>query len=223
MKTPKSIANLNPKTKLILLISAVVLFLGITTVIMIRDRIYDSTINLLIAPASSKIEIDGQTYTNGKHKIPSGKHSIKISKDSFETKEEEIEIKKGETYIYYNYLTQPNDSMKWYEENDEDSLLLESIIPALSEKSFKKLQEQYPLIKQLPINIDEYDTDYTQHINYSISYTTLDNEVQIIIQDKSGNNYETALKKIKSLGFNPEDYTIQYTDLHQNSGWGKAE
>ena len=139
MKTPKSIANLNPKTKLILLISAVVLFLGITTVIMIRDRIYDSTINLLIAPASSKIEIDGQTYTNGKHKIPSGKHSIKISKDSFETKEEEIEIKKGETYIYYNYLTQPNDSMKWYEENDEDSLLLESIIPALSEKSFKKL------------------------------------------------------------------------------------
>ncbi len=190
---------------------------------MIRDRVYDSTIDLLIAPISSKIEIDGQTYINGKHKIPSGKHSIKISKDTFETKEEEIEIKKGETYIYYNYLTQPNGSMKWYEKNEEDSLLLESIIPALSEKHLKKLQEQYPLIKQLPINIDEYNADYTQRINYSISYTTLDDEVQIIIQDKSGDNYETALKKIKSLGFNPEDYTIQYTDLHQNSGWSKAE
>ncbi len=223
MKTPKYITNLKPKTKLILLASTVVLFLGITTIIMIHDRVYDSTIDLLIAPISSKIEIDGQTYINGKHKIPSGKHTIKISKDTFETKEEEIEIKKGETYIYYNYLTQPNNSMKWYEENEEDSLLLESIIPALSEKNLKKLQEQYPLIKQLPINIDEYNADYTQRINYSISYTTLDDEVQIIIQDKSGDNYETALKKIKSLGFNPEDYTIQYTDLHQNSGWSKAE
>ena len=217
-------ANLNPKTKLIILLSLVAIFLTITTIIIIKDRVLDAKIDLLIAPDSSTIEIDGHKYTNGKHNISSGKHTIKISKDDFESKEEEIEIKKGETYIYYNYLLQPNNSMKWYEEHEDDSLLLETIIPALSNKKLQALQDKYPLLTFLPINENYYINNYSNQIKYSISYK-IENEDQVVIYitDYNGVSTDLAKERIKSLGFNLEDYTIKYSTQQELDGWAKAD
>ena len=215
--------KLSPKTKLILLTSATIIFLIITTIIMIKDRIYNATIDLLIAPASSNIEIDGQKYVNGKHRIASGKHVVKISKEGFDSKEEEIEIQKDETYIYYEYLLQPENSMDWYKDHEEDSLLLETIIPALSEKNLKKLQEQYPLLKQLPINEDYYINNYAKHIKYSISYKTNNDKITILITSYTKDSATYAQEKIKTLGFNLNDYIIKYEIIDESDGWGKAE
>lgn len=215
--------KITKKTKFFLTILAILIPLLILSIVTIKNRIHDAKIDLLISPASSLIKIDGKEYKNGKHDISSGKHTIELSKDGFDFKKEEIEIKTGETHIYYNYLQELNSSTEWYKTHEEDSLLLETIIPALSDKHLKSLQEKYPLIQHLPINISEYNKTYTKYTNYSISYTIEDDLIQIIITDISGDNYKTALEKIKSLGYNPKDYKIQYIKTNQNSGWAKAE
>jgi uncharacterized membrane protein len=223
MKTKPNI-NITKKQKIGLLISFLIIILLFLSILTIRGRIYDSKINLLIAPASATITIDDKEYKNGIHEISSGKHIITISKWGFETQTEEIEITPKETYIYYNYLLPPNGLMTWYTEHEDDSLLLESIIPALTQKELKQLQEKYPLIKHLPINISEYNQDRTKYINYSISYVTLDNKkVLISIHDHSGGNYDIAIKKIESLGYNIDDYNIYYAEDSQASNWAKTE
>jgi hypothetical protein len=113
--------------------------------------------------------------------------------------------------------------MDWYKDHEEDSLLLETIIPALSEKNLKKLQEQYPLLKQLPINEDYYINNYAKHIKYSISYKTNNDKITILITSYTKDSATYAQEKIKTLGFNLNNYAIEYEIIDESERWGKAE
>ena len=103
----------------------------------------------------------------------------------------------------------------------DTSSLNETIIPKLSQQKQEDIEEKYPLIKHLPLNIDYYASDLSKHVKYSLSYIIEEDRVSIKITDLSGNNKTLALDKIKSLGFSPDDYNIEYIDSSE-SGWGKA-
>lgn len=219
----KKINLKSKKTQFIIIATLFVILLLIISIMSIRKRIYDAKIDLLIAPSSTTIKIDGKDYKNGKHDISSGKHTIELSKDGFQSQQEEIEIKSGETFIYYNYLLGLDSFTNWYETHEDDSLLLESIIPALSEKNLKSLQNKYPLIKQLPINEEYYSKNYSILTKYSISYKIdSENQIVIIVTYHTDNSKTAALEKITSLGFNTDDYQIEYINS-TSKNWSKAE
>ncbi len=88
----------------------------------------------------------------------------------------------------------------------EDQIKSEAMI-----ENYNKLVEKYPLVAKLPINV-EYYRGYSEHIKYQISYRVEDEEAIIVIHDYTGNNKEKAFGNIRSRGFNPEDYTIDYLD-----------
>ena len=74
-----------------------------------------------------------------------------------------------------------------------------------------------PIYDDLPIIVDEFDFASRASIHYEIrGYFNDDNELVIVINDYSGGNRENGLKKIRELGYNPDDYVIKYV-----SHWGK--
>ena len=82
-------------------------------------------------------------------------------------------------------------------------------------------------MKDLPIKIDYFAGGYGKQTRYDIegdlnTYENGENTFKIIITDYSGGNYEAALTRIRDLGYNPDDYTIEYTDLSQAMSWGYA-
>lgn len=87
-----------------------------------------------------------------------------------------------------------------------------------------KILAKFPLIKELPIVVDEYVNNYSEYINYKITYTEdLSNLTAIItITDLSGGNHDRALKKISELGFNPADYDIKYLDQSSENYWPRV-
>lgn len=194
------------------------------TIKVIYNRVNDAEIELLIAPKSASVKIDGSSYpTEGTFKISSGKHTITISKDGFSTINEVINLTSGQTHNYYNYLVYPDGSMDWYKNHEEDSYLLEAIIPEIELQNSNATIAKYPLLAYLPINIDEYTNNISEHIKYSISYKiNTDNTPTIIITDYTGGKKEEAYKKIQSYGVNPDDYFILYEDKSEPDGWGKA-
>ena len=86
------------------------------------------------------------------------------------------------------------------------------------------LRAKYPLITILPIEINEYVNNYSDYINYKITYNkSSDNSsVTILITDITGGNYDNAIKKITSLGYNPKDYTIEYNDQSLENYWPRV-
>ena len=81
-------------------------------------------------------------------------------------------------------------------------------------------REKYPLIDILPLEINEYTNNYSEHLNYRLTYNiNSDNSVTITITDISGGNYNNAIKKISNLGYNPNDYKFEYKDESSQNYW----
>ncbi len=70
-----------------------------------------------------------------------------------------------------------------------------------------------PIYEKLPIIVDYFDYYSRKGIRYEVrGYFNEDNELILTVVDYSGGNLENAKKKIKELGYNPNDYTIKYVD-----------
>lgn len=78
---------------------------------------------------------------------------------------------------------------------------------------FSPQQSKVPICNKLPIMVSDYDVASRRSSNYSLScYYINDNDAKILVNDFTGGNYENALNKIRELGFNPDDYEIEYND-----------
>ena len=74
------------------------------------------------------------------------------------------------------------------------------------------IQESYPILSELPLKVDYFANNYTKHVKYKITYKISDDEQSVTIKiiDYMGNGYDEALEKIEELGYDPDDYEIEY-------------
>lgn len=82
-----------------------------------------------------------------------------------------------------------------------------------------KFLKEYPLATKLPIDIEYYTDGHGAYVHYTITSSAQNNSdnnadgYAVLITDYTGGNYEPALERIRNLGFNPDDYEIEYKDL----------
>lgn len=85
------------------------------------------------------------------------------------------------------------------------------------EERIESFDKKYPLSTQLPIRIEYYTEGYGAYVKYNIfsnvGGTEDDQTFSVLIEDYTGGNYEPALERIRKLGYDPEDYDIEYVDL----------
>ena len=79
-----------------------------------------------------------------------------------------------------------------------------------------------PAFAVLPITVSSMSHNYSEYTSYELKAELNDESVVIIINDITGNNYNTALAKLRSLGLNPDDYTIEYHPPDQDIVPGRA-
>ena len=88
------------------------------------------------------------------------------------------------------------------------------------DQTVEHLNTEYPLMAHLPINIDYFINGNGRQIRYDIegnlnTYADGTSSFKVIITDYTGGNYDAALERIRALGFNPDDYEIEYRDYSQ--------
>lgn len=167
-------------------------------------------IEIRVAPSSATILIDGKTYQNGKFRISTGSHSVEIKKDGFTTKNFTFDTSSSDKL--YSYILEEDGGYSWYLNHKEDALLLTSIGDYESKLEAANYNSKYPIMASLPVIYANYDDNY-HYTEYRIdggSFTGCNTDFCLKITDTTGGNYESAIQKIKDLGFNPEDYTILY-------------
>lgn len=82
-----------------------------------------------------------------------------------------------------------------------------------------------PAFSILPVTVAYYNSN-NSFIKYEISCHTDSNEadskINIVITDYTGGNETSARNKIRELGLNPSNYTIQYNDISEGQYLGPA-
>lgn len=133
-----------------------------------------------------------------------GKYTIAGQREGFDTYSREIEISKGEKQKAFFVMVPRSDTAnKWVEDNNKDYLLIENEAGIYYGEEGIKLNEKYPVIKDLPYRSSLYDIDYS-----------LDNKkfkIQISSSDALGR--QVAIERIKSFGVEPTDYEIEFLEF----------
>lgn len=209
------------KKKLIIIYSifiAVILIGFLIWWLLIKDN--TATLEILVAPSSSKILINNKKYTNGTYKLKPGKYSVEISKDNFESYSGSILLNQNETTKLYQALKQKDGSSSWYIKNNKDDIIQTAIGDQKTKTVQENLTTKYPILKYIPYsnsvnNIFIYKIDTQFDSNNNLEYINI---LLNTCSTSSINQYKTnALDWIKSKGINPSDYVIKYSTPCSNS------
>ena len=207
-----------------LIITAIAIFaiiLGVSLYFIITNAQKTAVVNILVAPSSSTISINGKKYTNGNYKVRPGSYQAVISKDGFESQTIDFEATEAEETFIYTYLEQ-TDGDDWYENNEGDNMIRGSINAYKTEKKVTELYNSTPIISILPITVDYYTSNYSEHIKYTISYQIADDnsKITLLVTDYTGGNYNRATNNLSDRGYNIKDYEINYIDKSSDNTSG---
>ena len=212
MKNDKPIINL--KALIITAVAIIMLILGISLYFIIDEASRNVTIRFMVAPSSAEITLNSTSYQPAKdYKIQPGDYVLTIKKAGFETYEETLNITENETLNINISLEVLPGNENYYKEHPDEAYALETIWTSQMIEGNEIVQETNPLVSILPIDV-EYYINKKQYIHYQISFR-IDNpeNVTILINDYTGDNEAVALERIRTEGYNPDDYNIEYRDL----------
>lgn len=169
-------------------------------------------LDILVAPTTAKVVVDGKEYKNGTYKFEPGEVKVVISKDGFVSQEVNLELREGETAKLYTYLLPVDGDFSWYLSHEEDMMLLNTIGDAIAHEEGSVYAAENPIIEVLPIIFAEYDANwnYTEFRIDGGKFDECNNPFCLKITDATGGNYEMALGLIREKGFNPDDFEIIY-------------
>lgn len=169
-----------------------------------------SEVEILVAPESATVSINGKTYKNGTYKLPRGTVSVHIEKDGFPSKD----------YIFdtsingkiYDFLLPENGSFSWYETHPEDAIILTAIGDYEADLSARDFLSKNPILEYLPIIVAEYNqnNDYVEFRIDGGKFENCDSDFCLKITDSTGGNLDYARTKIRELGFEPNSFEIIY-------------
>lgn len=162
---------------------------------------------IITAPAEATIRLDGHRIKNGSREVRAGKHTIELSLEGLETKTKEIEISPKETKSLNLYLTGEGENFSHYLKNEEDIELLAVIGDERATDFVSSYYKAKSINEILPLTIVK---DYGEANSRLELGKDCERSYCLKITDEGAKLKDEMLAKIKTLGYDPEDYEIQY-------------
>lgn len=202
--------NLFSQKILLFGISAFILIILVTfSVLAFRPN---AELIVLVVPSKATILLDGKKIHNGAQAIREGKHTLKASLNGLETKTQEIELSANETKSVNLYLTGENDDFSYYLNDEEDIDLLAMMDDEKAIKFVSEYRTAKTITELLPITIVQDYGEASSKLELGENCTR---SYCLKITDSGAELKEKMFEKIKSLGYNPDDYEIQYELLDE--------
>ena len=111
-----------------------------------------SSIEISVAPSFAKIEINGQTYTNGVHEFEPGEYEATISADGFESKKVKVTVEKEKSAKLSDYLLNTEEGLAYFERSEADLRSLEAVDKAEVKEFLDDYSKKVSIREVLPID-----------------------------------------------------------------------
>jgi hypothetical protein len=174
-----------------------------------------AAIDLLIAPASAEVQINGRSFNNGTHRVEPGRYDIFVSKDGFVSYSASFMVREGETFAVHQFLMQTDGTYQWYIDHPDDGMLLTSIGSSQADESSQGFMERYPILNVIPYT-DASPTGI--RFNIATRYTPVGELVVLVNLNTCSKNAalgykNAALDWLRSVDINPSDYNLEYSTI----------
>ena len=199
---------------------AVLILLNILAVIIVvgmivYNNLKTATVDIQVAPSEAVIELNGHAYANfASHDILPGNYHVTISMEGMQTKEFDLVLENDGFAKIKTYLLDENGGFGYYITHPDDEPLLAEIANDQASKEFvEKYNKAMSIIEQLPLLYDDYTADFSEYIKYEIDLDERDDCAKILclkVIDSTGGNEQVAMSKIVEMGYNVDDYDIEY-------------
>ena len=154
-------------------------------------------------PSDSLILVNGKKVSGSKIYLEKGTYTIKSEREGFNpyTRTVTIDPASNKSPKAFFVLTpKSKEATAWVQDNEDEYLKVEKAAGIYYGDQSKSTAEKYPIIKDLPYRSSFYSIEYYQKDD--------DFRVQIISSDAMGR--QVAIEQIKSLGYDPSDYLIEF-------------
>ncbi len=199
--------NNSNKSKLIILGFVIILLLLVGYIITTSmSRSGKLSLNVTIFPSTAAVTVDGKSSTKGKLYLSPGTHTITASQTGFDASTKQVYVEKSDqtTVLVLNPVS---DSAKLWVANHQAEY---NNVSGAGELEAKELSTTFnsknPITKYLP-----YKT-----FMYSIGYRNDKSDpsgMSIILTIDAPEGYrQAALYRIRQLGYDPTNFTINFND-----------
>lgn len=188
------------------IITLFVILLGISGYFIWYKFTYSATLSLLYTPTSATATLNGKVIKAGITKIKPGKYTVTIQKKGFASYSSTINMGANQTNtIAQALLSNDPTTANWYNTHPEDQKINETIGATKANTAIENLQNDFPVASVLPLDGPTYA------INYGAS-PDKKGHFAMFLTYYGDTGKQDALQALQSLGYNPNDYEIIYTD-----------
>lgn len=207
-------------------VSVLIIILLISLGFLIYNRIFSATLSVMVAPSIANVKVGENTFgVSGEYKMQPGEYDVEISAEGFKTVTGKISLKADATSDLHLYLTSSSESTaNWYNEHEEDALIVGEIENAKTLEKVNELLEKEPALSKLPLTVEYYSEDYSVYNKYILSYAPDGSErgFYLIMKDYTGAGMIAAISKMAELGMNTVGVELRYEDLSSENLNGRA-
>lgn len=191
----------------ILLISIIGFFIGYS---ILQNNYRSGKVEIIIntVPKDAKITVGDQIFGNGVNYIESGEYQIKIEKNGFNTAELTKYIYKNNDEINISLIAESDQAKQWAEKNKKLYSELANLIEEQAAKDGTYFKTINPIVTKLPI------TNYLYSIGYKLNESDKKGEDIIITINTNEQYRQSAILKLKSLGYNLADYKYDFINFN---------
>lgn len=196
-----------------LIISTIVFFMALVgwsgfTLISRQGKV---GVTISAVPRDAAVLIDGKKTSSGTHWLIPGTYTISAEKDGFTKNAKTVVVTpdKEKNVVALSLAAESEAAMRWVEKNEREYLKNQEYGALEARANGVYFRQQNPIASVLPFT-DPY---------YTISYQVQDdNSIMITIATPSPRYRYLAVEKLRTLGYNPTDFRILFTDYKNPLG-----
>ena len=164
-------------------------------------------VNVSVVPKDAKITVDGTALNNGTNYLKAGKYTVEVTKDGFASYKDVQYIDDNNTSIIVSLNAESEEAKKWADANEQDYGNNQSLRADAANKWTTAYQDANPIVKVLPSSNYLYTIGYKNNPSDPAGMSP-----PILTIDAPRGYRNAAIDQIRSLGFNPADYKIEFTN-----------
>lgn len=163
-------------------------------------------VELNLLPSDAKVIINNKRVRGNDQYLKSGHYTISAERKGFSntTKEIDVDTSTKKQILFISLTPETDEGLDWIEKHKTETEKFEENAQLNYSKQNDKIIEKYPLLEVLP---------FRESSLYSIEYKYLNNDVVIEIHANSALARQVAIEKITSLGYEPSNYNIVFSDF----------
>lgn len=154
-------------------------------------------------PDDAKVFVDDKKVRPSTLQLKPGKYSVRIERDGFEPQTQDLEVANSNQeslQVFFALTPATSEARKWAENHTDEYLALEHKAAENRSNQHLDVASSHPVALRLP-----HRSSF-----YSIDYDVSGGDFKILIDAKTPLGRQVAVERLKSWGYEPSDYVIEF-------------